>query len=101
MSLMNQTERLEIVLQSIKTYQPAHNDIAIIIVEKVTQYLIESLNKTINTQDIYDEIEACFNLYNSFIQEKDIELDLIHENMYELVEIYLNKIVEEYYENTK
>lgn len=95
MSLLSDEEQFSIVLASIRDYKKGENDIAILIVEKISKQLINSINKKIDTQDILDEVIECYNFYNDFIEQKNVNLKTIPEDWYELVEIYLNEVVEE------
>lgn len=95
MSLLSDEERFGIVLASIRDYNEGENDIAILIVEKLTTQLIDSINHQINTQEILDEVIECYNFYNDFIEQKNINLKTIPEEWYELVELYLNEVVKE------
>lgn len=94
--LLTPNEHLTIILSSIRDYQPGENDIPILIVQKISKQLIESIDNQITTQDIYDEVEECFNFYNDFIENKNVDLEKIDDGFYELVKTYLNMIVEEY-----
>lgn len=94
--LLTPNEHLTIILSSIRDYQPGENDIPILIVQKISKQLIESVDNQITTQDIYDEVEECFNFYNDFIENKNVDLEKIDDGFYELVKTYLNMIVEEY-----
>lgn len=94
--LLTPNEHLTIILSSIRDYQPGENDIPILIVQKISKQLIDSVDNQITTQDIYDEVEECFNFYNDFIENKNVDLEKIDDGFYELVKTYLNMIVEEY-----
>lgn len=94
--LLTPNEHLTIILSAIRDYQPGENDIPILIVEKISKQLIKSVDNQITTQDIYDEVEECFNFYNDFIENKNVDLQKIDDGFYELVKTYLNMIVEEY-----
>lgn len=94
--LLTPNEHLTIILSSIRDYHPGENDIPILIVQKISKQLIESVDNQITTQDIYDEVEECFNFYNDFIESKNVDLEKIDDGFYELVKTYLNMIVEEY-----
>lgn len=95
MSLLSDEEKFSIVLASIRDYNEGENDIPILIVEKLTKQLIDSINHQINTQEILDEVIECYNFYNDFIEQKNINLKTIPEEWYELVELYLNEVVKE------
>ena len=94
--LLSDEEHFTIILSAIRDYIPGETDIAILIVEKVSNQLSGLVNQQFSTQDIYDEVVECFDFYNDFIKEKKIDLKLIDDDIYELVLVYLNMIVEEY-----
>lgn len=96
--LLSDEEHFTIILSAIRDYTPGENDIAILIVEKVSLQLSDLIDKQFTTQDIYDEVVECFDFYNDFIKEKQIKLKTINEELYELVLAYLNMVVEEYNE---
>lgn len=91
--LLSDEEQFNIILTTIYDYQEGVNDIAIIMVEKICSQLIDSINQPTDTQEIYDIIIECFDFYNDFIKEKNINLKPIEDGFYELVEIYINDIV--------
>lgn len=95
--LLTDEERFTIILSAIRDYHPGENDIPILIVEKVSKQIINSVDKQFSTQDIYDEVEECFNFYNDFVKEKNMGLKLIDDGFFELVKEYLNMIVKEEY----
>lgn len=95
MSLLSDEEKFSIVLASIRDYNEGENDIPILIVEQLTKQLIDSINHQIDTQDILDETIECYNFYNDFIEQKNINLKTIPEEWYELSEIYMNQAVKE------
>lgn len=96
--LLSDEEHFTIILSAIRDYTPGETDIAILIVEKVSNQLSGLVNQQFSTQDIYDEVVECFDFYNDFIKEKNIDLKFINDDVYELVLMYLNMIVEEYNE---
>lgn len=99
--LLSDEEHFAIILSAIRDYIPGENDIAILIVEKVSTQLRSLVDKQFSTQDIYNEVAECFDFYNDFIKEKKLDLKQIEDGLYELVMQYLNIIVEEYDEMEK
>lgn len=93
--ILSDEEHFTIVLSAVRDYQEGKNDIPILIVEKVTNQIKESLNRQIDTQDIYDEIVEVFDYYNDFIDKKGVDLKKIQDDFYEVTKEYLNQIVEE------
>lgn len=96
--LLNDEERFAIVLASIRDYKEGKNDIPILIVQQLTNQLnkklINSIDNQIDTQEILDETLETYDFYNEFIEEKNINLKTIESQWYDLVELYLNEIVE-------
>ena len=99
--LLSDEEHFAIILSAIRDYTPGENDIAILIVEKVSTQLRSLVDKQFSTQDMYDEVAECFDFYNDFVREKKLDLKQIDDGLYELVIEYLNMIVEEYDEMEK
>ncbi len=93
--LLTDEDHFGIIMMAIRDYIPGETDVAILIVEKVSNQIIESVDRQFTTQDIYDEVVECFDFYNDFVTEKNIDLKKIDENMYEFVRIQLNSVVEE------
>lgn len=91
--LLSDDERFIIVLSAIRDYEPGNTDIGILIVEKVSNQILNCVDNQITTQEIFDEIIEIFNYYNDFIQEKDIDLKLIPNEMVDLVEYYMNEVI--------
>ena len=54
--LLSDEEHLTIILSAIRDYIPGENDIAILIVQKVSNQLSTLVNEQFSTQDIYDFI---------------------------------------------
>lgn len=94
MSLLSDEEQFAIILESIRDYKDGENDIAVLIVEKLSKQLINSIDNQIDTQEILDETLEIYDFYNEFVEEKNINLKTIESQWYDLVELYLNEIVE-------
>ena len=98
--LLSDEERFSIVLNTIREHQNGINDIPMIIVDKVCKQVIQSVNKQIDTQEIYDEVVECFNFYNDLVKEKKIsDLPIIENEFYDLVEVFLNDAIKEVFKN--
>ncbi len=91
--LLSDDERFIIVLSAIRDYEPENTDIGILIVEKVSNQILNCVDNQITTQEIFDEIIETFNYYNDFVREKDIDLKLIPDEMVDLVEYYMNEVI--------
>lgn len=92
--LLSDEQRFLIVLSAIRDYKAGENDISILIVEKVTSEISSSIDTQITTQNIFDDIVETFSYYNDFIKEKDVDLKPIPDEMTELVEYYMNEVIE-------
>lgn len=91
--LLTDEERFVIILSAIRDYEQGTNDIGIIIVEKVANQIMNSVDIDFDTQQILDEIIETFNYYNDFVTEKNINMQKIPDGMIDLVEHYINEIV--------
>ena len=91
--LLSDDERFIIVFSAIRDYEPENTDIGILIVEKVSNQILNCVDNQITTQEIFDEIIETFNYYNDFVREKDIDLKLIPDEMVDLVEYYMNEVI--------
>jgi hypothetical protein len=91
--LLSDEQRFLIVLSSIRDYKAGENDLGILIVEKVTNEILNCVDNQITTQEIFDDIIETFNYYNDFVKEKNIDLKPIPEEMGILVEYYMNEVV--------
>lgn len=92
--MLTNEEKFLIILEAIKEYKRGENDIAIILVERVSQKLI-TIEVDTNTVELYKEIEDVFNLYNEFVRSRKVNMPSIPEEMYDLVVHYFNTIIEE------
>ena len=92
--MLDNEDKFLIILEAIKDYRKGENDIAILLVEKLTQKLI-TIEVDTDTVELYKEIEDTFNLYNQFIKIRNVDMPFIPDEMYDLVVYYFNKIIEE------
>lgn len=92
--MLSDNDKLMIILTSIRNYSKG-KDIYTLITEEACRIILLNVNEKITTQDIYDVIVDCFDLYNSFITEKNMDLPLIPNGAYDLVLAYLNNLLEE------
>jgi hypothetical protein len=93
--LLSDEEHFTIVLSAIRDYESGVNDIGILIVEKVTTQIKNCVDVSFTTQDIFDEIIEVFSYYNDFITEKGLDMKLIPDEMVDLVEFYINEVVDD------
>lgn len=95
--LLNNADKSNIVFATIREYKSGENDISILIFTKVCQLIIQKKAQFdhIDTQDIYDNTKECFDFYNAFIKEHNLELPLIPSEHYDLVVEMCNKAIKE------
>lgn len=86
-------EKLLIVLTSIRNYSEG-KDIYTLITEEACRVMSLRIRSQVDTQEIYDFIISCFDLYNDFVREKKMDLPLIPDEAYDLVLAYLNGLLE-------
>lgn len=93
--LLSDEEQFTIILSSIRDYEEGVDDIGILIIVRVINQIISCVKDPITTQDIFDEILEVIKYYNDFIEQKNIDLKPIPDEMADLVEIYINEVVED------
>ena len=99
--LLDDKEHYTIVLSTIRDYESGVNDIGILLIEKIITQIITCVDEQITTQDIFDEIIYGIEYYNDFIEEKKIDLKLIPNEVIDLVEIYINEVVNDVRDTSK
>ena len=92
--LLDDNERLALIINAIRNYHEGENDIGVLIVYEVTQSILSIVTQQFDTQELYDEIAECFTLYNTFIVAKGIDLPMIEDEMFIQVVDIINEIVE-------
>lgn len=92
--ILTQNDKFIIILSAIRNYRK-NQDIFTLIVEETCRTIPKHVNELITTQDIYDVIVDCFDMYNDYIIEKKVDLPSIPDGAYDLVLVYLNDLVEE------
>ena len=90
--LLSDEEHFNIILSCIRDYSN-DTDMAILIVEKLVSEIINSVDVNFTTQDVFDEIIEVFDFYNDFISTKKIDIKPIPDGMKDLVEVYINEVV--------
>lgn len=93
--ILNDQQKMVLILNTIKGYKKDEDDIGILLVQNVAKKLSDIIDSPITTEDIYYEIEECFNFYNDFVKDKKVDLPLVNDKMNDLVVFYLNTIVKE------
>lgn len=96
--LLTDVDMANIIFLTIQKHNGS-NTIATDIVDLVVQKMIAKKDSIDSTQDICDTILECFDLYNAFINEKNMDLPCINDESYDLVVDVLNNIIGEMIEN--
>lgn len=99
MELLTDIEKSNIIFKSINEYKPGQNDLFVIIPVFVMERIQEKHMQLENfdSNDIYDEIEDCFNFLNSFIKERNMDLPKITSEQYEATKCLINEGIYELY----
>lgn len=93
--ILDDQQRMVLILNTIKEYKKDEDDIGILLVQNVSKKLSDIIKSPITTEDIFQEIEESFDFYNDFIRDKGVDLPLIQEEMKDVVVYYLNTIIKE------
>lgn len=93
--LLTDVEIGNIVFLAIQQNKGNENKVATNIVGLVVKQILKKQIAIESTQDICDIVFDCFDLYNSFINEKNIDSPLIDDGSYDLIVDVLNNIVGE------
>lgn len=96
--LLTDVDMANIIFLAIQKHSGS-NTIATDIIDLVVQKMITKKDSIDSTQDICDTILECFDLYNAFINEKNMDLPYINDESYDLVVDVLNNIIGEMIEN--
>lgn len=93
MILLDDVEMANIIFLTIQQHKVGENKI-------VTDLIKTSLKKIQkkdiqDTQDICDTVIECFDFYNDFVKEKNMNLPLIQESSYDMIVTLLNNIIGE------
>lgn len=95
MILLDDVEMVNIVFLTLQQYRDTENKITTTIVNLIIKEILKKEKTIESTQDICDTILECFDMYNDFIQEKNMDFPLIDDASYDLIVNVLNSIVGE------
>lgn len=93
--LLSDVEMANVVFLAIQHHKSNENKIATDIVDLAIKQILKKKIQVDDTQDICDVVFDCFDLYNSFVNEKNIQAPLIDDTSYDLIVSILNNIVGE------
>lgn len=93
--LLNDTEIANIVFLVIQQYKANENKIVTNIVKFALDKINQKTDEIKDMQNVCDTLMECFDLYNSFVKEKHMDLPVINENSYNMVVMLLNNVIGE------
>ena len=91
--VLNENDIFNIVFNTIRQNPGEH--IATTLMRNACQGILDKNEGTIDTQEICDDVLNCFDYYNDFIKEKNLNLPIIGETYYNMVVVVLNAIIGE------
>lgn len=99
MELLTDIEKSNIIFKSINMYKPGENDLFVIIPLVIMERIKEKHMQlgSFDPADIYNEIKDCFDFFNSFVEEKNMDLPKITSEQYEATRCLINEGVYELY----
>lgn len=98
MNILSTLEETNIVFLAIRSYKPEQNSIFNLLSTNIYQGIMQKLNKEdihISTQDIYDTFSECFDHYNAFVKQKQMDLPILTQEHYDMLASIINDIVDE------
>ena len=95
MDLLTDIEKSNIIFKAIRNYKPGENDFFVLITIEVFNVITHKKMQlgTIDTKDLYEEISDCFDFFNSFVVEKNMDLPKIPKEHYDLTMYMINDAI--------
>lgn len=93
--LLDETEMANIVFLAIQKHKSNENKIVTDIICLSLDKITKKQNNIEDMQDLCDALMECFDLYNAFITEKNMNLPPIQEGSYDMVVALLNNVIGE------
>ena len=93
--LLTDVEMANIVFLAIQQHKNNENRIVTDIVGLTVRQILKKDIQITDVQDVCDTVLECFDLYNSFIKERNISLPLINDEAYNMIVDVLNNILGE------
>lgn len=93
--LLTNIEMANIIFLAIQQYKGNENHIVTDIVRLTVKQILKKDIKIDDIQDVCDTVLECFDLYNAFIQEKNMNLPLINDESYDMIVNVLNNLIGE------
>lgn len=93
--LLTDVEMANIVFIAIQNYKNNENKIVTDIISLSLKKINQKEVYIKDMQDVCDTLMECFDLYNAFVKEKNMNLPLIQESSYDMVVVLLNNAIGE------
>ena len=96
MNILSTSDEINITFKSIRSYSSGNDSIFTILCFNIFEEIEKKLTKEgihITTQDIYDTFIECFDDYNAFISEKNINMPPLQEDYYDVLVSIINDAV--------
>lgn len=91
--VLTENDMFNIVFTTIQ--QKPGEETALILMRNTCQAITDKVQGGIDTQEICDDVLNCFDYYNDFVNEKNMNLPIIGETYYNMVVIVLNALIGE------
>lgn len=91
--VLTENDMYNIIFQTIQQ-RPGENT-ATTLMRNTCNAIVEKNSGLIDTQEICDDVLNCFDYYNDFIKEKNMNLPIIGETYYNMVVVVLNALIGE------
>ena len=91
--VLSEDDMYNIIFKTIQ--QKPGEKTAMTLIRNTFDIIIKKNQSVIDTQEICDDVLNCFDYYNDFIQEKQMNLPIVGETYYNMVVIVINALVGE------
>lgn len=91
--VLNENDMYNIIFKTIQ--QKPGELTAMTLMRNACQAITDKVEGNIDTQEICDDVLNCFDYYNDFIKEKNMNLPVVGETYYNMVVVVINALVGE------
>lgn len=97
MTLLTDIDKSNIIFTAIRDYKQGESDFFILITLAVFNTISNKKSQldVIDTQILYEEISDCFDFFNAFIKEKNMELPEIPSEHYDITMYMINDVIDD------
>lgn len=92
MNVLSDDEMWNLLFEVISNHQ-AGEPVASKIVKSSCNYLTNNCKDGLSTEDICDSVLGCFDYYNSYVKERNVDMQLITKNEYDMTVLMLNAAI--------